>query len=229
MSTQTHEGYIRAIVDAALEFPDADEKDREAIRAIKLVYGAGNRSLRGVTYFNRWKVPEGETAVPLVEICAFGQENWVQVAGTTLHELGHVAAGMAHGHDKDWKASCARLGLIDVKAAGTEYAQENFDPVMWRAIQAIPVPTDGKPCEWTKANGILRKTTGSCTLGFGIHGGTSRGPGSGSRLRLYECECVPPVKIRAAKDDLNCTCGICNARFVRPEGIVVPIGGSDDD
>lgn len=211
----THEDYIRAVVNAALEYPDATEKDREAIRAIKLVYGAGDRNRRGVTYFQRWRPGEKVEAVPLVEICAFGQSNWTQVAGTTLHELGHVCAGMGAGHNAEWKAACARLGLVAVKAAGTEYAQDNFDPVMWRAIQAIPQPTDGVPCAW--GEGLFKKTSGSCTLGFGVMGGKSRGPGSGSRLRLYECECVPPVKIRAAKDDLDCTCNVCAGLFVKKD------------
>jgi hypothetical protein len=225
----THEDYIRAVVQAVLDYPDLCEADREKIEAIKLVYGAGARHTRGVTYFQRWQKPgEGVAPVPLVEICAFGQQSWLQVAATTIHELGHVCAGMEAGHSKDWKFACERLGLVGIKAAGTEYTEDNFDPVLLRAIKAIPEPTDGKPCSYG-ALGVTRKTTGSCTLGFGVMGGKSRGPGSGSRLRLYECECVPPVKIRAAKDDLNCTCGICNARFVRPDGEAPAIGGSDED
>jgi hypothetical protein len=211
----THEDYIKAVVNAALDYPDANENDREAIRAIKLVYGAGQRHTRGVTYFDRWRKGEDIAAVPLVEICAFGQQDWVQVAGTTLHELGHVCAGMGHGHDNTWKAACARLGLINILAAGTEYGPDNFDPVMWKAIQAIPLPNDGKPCQW--GEGIVKRGNGSCTLGFGTMGGTSRGPGSGSRLRLYECECVPPVKVRAARDDLDCTCNVCRGLFIKQE------------
>lgn len=224
----THEDYIRSVVQAVLDYPDLAEGDREKIEAIKLVYGAGDHSRRGVTYFNRW-AREGADPVPLVEICAFGQDtsNLLQVAGTTIHELGHVCAGHMAGHSKDWKFACERLGLIGIKAAGTEYCEDNFDPVLLKAIKALPAPTEGKPCAWGALGGITKRTTGSCTLGFGVMGGKSRGPGSGSRLRLYECECVPPVKIRASRDDLNCTCGICNARFNKPEG--VPIGGSDDD
>jgi hypothetical protein len=225
----THEDYIKSIVQAVLDYPDLCEADRERIEEIKLVYGAGDKRRRGTTYFGRWTRGEGG-AVPLVEICAFGQDttNLLQVAGTTIHELGHVCAGIGAGHGKDWKFACERLGLVGIKAAGTEYGPDNFDPVLLRAIEALPRPTEGKPCAWNFAGGVTRMTTGSCTLGIGTKGGTSRGPGSGSRLRLYECECVPPVKIRASRDDLNCTCGICNARFNMPEPPAIA-GGDDDD
>jgi hypothetical protein len=35
----------------------------------------------------------------------------------------------------------------------------------------------------------------------------------GTRQRLWECECDPPVKLRCAKDDLQVRCEICMARF----------------
>jgi hypothetical protein len=38
---------------------------------------------------------------------------------------------------------------------------------------------------------------------------------TGSRLRLYECSC--PVKVRAARDDLDARCNVCTSPFVRQE------------
>lgn len=40
-------------------------------------------------------------------------------------------------------------------------------------------------------------------------------PRPGSRLRLWECQCAPPQKVRAATDDLSATCGRCGAAFSR--------------
>src|SRR6266487_2472352 len=35
----------------------------------------------------------------------------------------------------------------------------------------------------------------------------------GSRLRLFECGCEPPVKVRAARDDLRVMCLECEQEF----------------
>jgi hypothetical protein len=56
---------------------------------------------------------------------------------------------------------------------------------------------------------------------------TSRGPGSGSRLRLYLCQCVPDKvagttnKARVASDKWNAFCNVCEADFVLQTGLVV--------
>jgi len=35
----------------------------------------------------------------------------------------------------------------------------------------------------------------------------------GSRLRLFECQCAPPVKVRVAHDDFDARCNVCVADF----------------
>jgi hypothetical protein len=42
-----------------------------------------------------------------------------------------------------------------------------------------------------------------------------KGPGSGSRLRLWICECVPPVRLRVARDDLEARCLCCHTNFLK--------------
>src|SRR5205823_1690690 len=62
------------------------------ILAAKLVYGAGDGRYRGVCHYRAWA--NRGCPAEVVEIAAAGEESLVQVAGTTLHELGHgVAAG----------------------------------------------------------------------------------------------------------------------------------------
>jgi len=42
-----------------------------------------------------------------------------------------------------------------------------------------------------------------CPAGVGVKGGTSRGKGLGSRLRLWVCGCEKPVQVRVASDDFR--------------------------
>lgn len=195
MNTLTHEQYInavRAIVVSRLP----ESADREKLMAVKLTYGAHER-VRGVTYFNQWACHGKECSVDFACISAMGQESIVQLAGTTVHELGHVLAGIGHGHDKEWHESCYRLGLRNIKAAGTNYLWANFLPEVREKIAALGSPSDGTP---QFLNGLLtRKGTGGavgkmlpgnlpgCTHGVGSRGGKSRGVGSGSRMLKVAC------------------------------------------
>jgi hypothetical protein len=47
----------------------------------------------------------------------------------------------------------------------------------------------------------------------GVRGGKSRGAGSGSRLRLWTCDCQKPVKVRVASDNFRATCDLCGHPF----------------
>jgi ribosomal protein S27E len=215
---QTHENYVAAIYLAALEVPTLTDEDRALIRAIRLVYGAGPDGTRGVTYYNRWIMPGAESPVPLVAICATGQESPVQVCGTTLHELGHVLAGPQAGHGPDWHAACARLGLgadgcAKVDAAGTAYTWDHFIPSLRATLQAIPLPQDGTPL----GRGINAVTSRlkPCGAGIGTRGGASRGKGSGSRYLKWQCQgCPKPVSVRHAGTELDVRCNKCGTDFV---------------
>jgi len=39
----------------------------------------------------------------------------------------------------------------------------------------------------------------------------------GSRLRLWVCRCDPPVRLRAARDDMRVYCGECRTPFTKVE------------
>ena len=201
----THEQYISQI--AALSSARLNASERAMIAGIKLVYGAGASGLRGVTYYNRWNGNGGDHSAPFVEICAFGQESALQIAGTTIHELGHVLEHGA-GHNAVWKGACERLGLRRVMAAGTAYKWSMFEPSLRVAICALTKPDDGEPVV-----GFVDTRLKPCIAGTGTRGGKSRGKGSGSRPRLYHCACDPPVKIRAASTTLACHCDNCASAF----------------
>lgn len=200
----THEAFVHGVAQLGLQMLDAEEQ-KQAGRA-KLAYGAGQRGLRGVTYYNRWLNDKGEQQA-FVEICAQGEENPVQLAGTTLHELGHVLAGYGAGHDKAWKMSCGKLGLRRVHAAGTRYVLAMFEPVIReRVAELIMRLSDGKPI--VPVGSVVPRP---CGAGIGVRGGKSRGVGSGSRLRKYQCCCGQIL--RASTDTLDATHNPCGGKF----------------
>lgn len=210
----THEQYIHAVRDIIAGRLNDDE--RAALYRVKLVYGAGDSGLRGVTYYDRWNHGEKD-GHPFAEICAFGEESPIQIAGTTIHELAHTLT-RGKGHGKEWAAMCERMGLRRVKAAGTEYKLIRFAPDIRAQIAMLPAPTDGKPAQAGLVGPMgvpLQFRIRPCSAGLGVRGGKSRGTGSGSRLRKFMCSCG--VIVRAARDELAATCDLCGSKFERAE------------
>lgn len=219
---RTHEDYIRDISAFVVTHADLNPTEYAMLEGIKLVYGSGPTGTRGVTFYGRWKA--GETVRPFVEISAFGQESIVQLTGTTIHELGHVLAGWGSGHGKEWHAACERLGLVKVLAGGTDYKWgENFQPWVESYAKAIESPDDGEPVRsfalqmpFVFGSGAPKQLKiKGCQAGIGTRGGKSRGVGSGSRLRLFQCECQRPVKVRIAADEFDAVHNPCDSPFKR--------------
>lgn len=209
----THEQFIHAVRTIAVA--RLNDADRAAVMDAKLVYGAGSRATRGVTYFGCWKNGHDHA---FAEICAFGEDSPVQVAGTTLHELAHVLAGVGAGHGKGWLDACRKLGLLFVRAAGTKYSLACFAPDIRGAIAALPIPTDGRPQPFGGfgPSGMpLQLKLRPCSAGVGTKGGKSRGAGSGSRMRKFVCGCG--LIVRAARDEINARHEDCGTAFQRAE------------
>lgn len=181
---QTHETYIKAVANIAkARLPAADQA---IIGNTKIAYGTGRANLRGTTYYSRWINGDGpDCPHTLIEICAFGESDIVQLAGTTLHEIAHALVGPGVGHGKGWKDTCARVGLTTAKAAGQEYSLDHFAPDIRDKIASLTPPQDGQPVS-ARLNGAPSKPR-PCSAAIGVKGGKSRGVGSGSRLLKVEC------------------------------------------
>jgi hypothetical protein len=210
-----HEEFIQGVRQLVCQARHLDTEVSSKVLNSKLTYGLGDPGTRGVTYFSAWQC--GEKHVDFIGINATSEESVVQLAGTTIHELAHVVAGPSAGHGIAWKESCKLLGLMQAEAAGQAYIPEHFDMDLWERIKAFGQPQDGNPA-FSKVGGLpfVGLPTAKpkpCPLGIGTRGGQSRGVGSGSRMRLYHCQCEPPVKVRHAGDDLACTCKHCGSDF----------------
>lgn len=212
--TQTHETFIHRVRDFVLSYTDKlTNEERTKLEHVKIVYGVG-AGYRGVTVYQAWKNSVG--TVDLIEVAASGEENWIQLAGTTIHELAHVISGAEAGHGPDWKTDAVRLGFRVKPKVGQTYTLAMFPPKLRSALYELAsTVSDGDP-NFLFSIGNRGRSPKPCGAGLGTRGGKSRGTGSGSRLRLYECACQPkPVKVRVASDDFRATCDVCLFPFIR--------------
>jgi hypothetical protein len=237
----THEHFIQQVRDVAVSYasnvharvhanghttvPALSADQLAAVARAKLLYGRGHYGLRGVTQYGAWV--NGQAPDDLIEVCAASEESWIQLAGTTIHELAHTAAGIGQGHGKEWKNACAALGLRRVHAAGTVYQLANFAPQLRMALALMEKPADGTPAiNGVSVAGLPNVKARPCAAGVGVRGGKSRGVGSGSRLRKYVCDGYFPLDvpesmrsrhgqiIRASTDNLDATCNVCGGKFI---------------
>ncbi len=126
----------------------------------------------------------------------------IEVLGVLLHELIHAAVGVEHKHGKEFSQAAKKVGLVRPWRSTTvgETLRPELDRIMTllghyphAAIQlgAIQLETSDVPIE---TSDVPKKSVGS-------------------RLRLYECSCHPPVKVRVASDHFQAQCLRCNKLF----------------
>jgi len=216
----TTEAFLSAVRDAVVargeQSGTLSAEQCAKLRAAKLLYGLGDGSYRGVCVYEAW---ENGAKHDVIEIAARAQESWVQIAGTLVHEMGHVLAGHGAGHGAEWKIAARNLGFVKrPAAAGQCYSLSLFPQDLRFALHAMATTIgDGHPSFRTfgAGTGFVFRMPRPCSAGIGTRGGKSRGKGSGSRLRLFECSCETPVKVRAARDELHATCDDCGEGFHR--------------
>lgn len=222
-SGTTHEQYLhqtrKVVIETAFARGTITADQAMALSHTKLLYGLGDGTYRGVCHYQAWE--NGVGHVDVIEIAATAQESWVQLAGTVIHELAHVLAGWLAGHGGDWKDAAQRLGFTaSPDAAGQVYRLALFVAPIRHAIYALAGEIgDGRPGFHRYGSGgpTVAVKPRPCSAGVGTRGGKSRGKGSGSRLRLWECACSRPVKVRIASDDFQAHCDRCGTAFARAD------------
>lgn len=121
----------------------------------------------------------------------------VEVLRTLTHEMIHAARPDAK-HGRGFKELAIRAGL-----EGTKFTPAGPRFLAW-VEQARPTLPDFP--------------AGALTF--------AKGQKPGSRLRLYECCCEKPVKVRVASDTFDATCNVCESPFKLKNG---DEGGGDGD
>lgn len=207
MQAITHETFVGAVAALAIaRLPRGPEAD--ALLRVRFTFGHGKPGTFGFCAFNGWETEGGDKA-PWIDVSAVAHAaySWDEIADTVIHELGHALAGPGAGHTDAWRAACERLGLRRAKAAGSNRGLARFAPDLRAALWAMPKPA-GR-CAHRGAQGAQEgaPVRPPCSHGQGTRGGRSRGPGSGTRNRLYHCQCCePPIKVRHGGRDLRARC-----------------------
>ena len=123
----------------------------------------------------------------------------IEVLGILLHELIHAAAGVEHKHGKVFSQAAKRVGLVRPWRATT--IGETLRPVFDRFVTLLgPYPHAAIQLEATQ-RATSRETSDVPEKSMG------------SRLRLYECNCNPPVKVRVASNHFQARCLRCDNLF----------------
>jgi hypothetical protein len=111
----------------------------------------------------------------------------VDVLGILLHELIHASFAGQFGHGKEFSQAARKVGLAGPPTATV--VGDQLLPLLNSYVEQVgPYP---------HAAIVPRKKEKA-----------------GSRLRLYECSCESPVKVRVASNDFLATCNLCGDLFV---------------
>src|SRR6266700_1956243 len=115
-------------------------------------------------------------------------EDSLQVLGVLLHELVHAAIGCQFGHRKEFSQAARRVGLVGPPTATT--VGDELRPLLQAYVERVGVYPHAAIQPKVKAK-------------------------AGSRLRLYQCACEPPLKVRVASDVFQARCLVCCTLFVQ--------------
>jgi hypothetical protein len=110
----------------------------------------------------------------------------IDVLGTLLHELIHASIGTQHGHRKVFSQAARKVGLDGPPTA--TIVGDALRPMLQAYVERVG------PYPHPAIRAIAKEK-------------------KGSRLRLYECSCDDPVKVRVARDDFAARCEHCYELF----------------
>ncbi len=111
----------------------------------------------------------------------------VDVLGTLLHELIHASFHCQFGHGKAFSQAARKVGLAGPPTA--TIVGDQLKPLLQEYVAQVGT--------YPHAAIVPRRKKEK----------------PGSRLRLYECFCDPPVKVRVASNDFQAVCRRCEQAF----------------
>jgi hypothetical protein len=114
----------------------------------------------------------------------------IEVLGTLLHELVHASVGVQQKHLAPFSQAARKVGLVGPPTATV--VGPSLRPLLQQYVEQVGTYPHAA---------ITPQIKGKV----------------GSRLRLYECHCQPPVKVRVAHDEFQARCLVCGGVFVPPQ------------
>ena len=119
----------------------------------------------------------------------------IDVLGVLLHEMIHAILPHKAAHKGAFAKVCKLVGF-EGKPTSTEVSKEIGDPLRIELEQILEYLGEYPHHKIEPQLKDKKQTT---------------------RLRLYQCQCEEPTKLRVAKDDLDVTCNVCETKFERIE------------
>jgi len=114
----------------------------------------------------------------------------ITVLSTLIHEQIHATVGCKEKHRGAFPKAAKKAGLVKPWTATTPSPELAETLKQWlEGLGAYPHAALALPIRGTK----------------------------GSRLRLWECGCEKPIKVRVASDDFDATCNVCEQPFEKEE------------
>ena len=126
----------------------------------------------------------------------------IEVAAILLHELIHAGIGLHEGHGKLFSQSAKKVGLVKPWTATT--ASDGLRMLLEAHVQVLG----------HYPHAALVDLSAQRQPGESGSGG-QEGSRQGSRLRLHQCSCQPPIKARVARDEFRAKCEDCQQQFQR--------------
>lgn len=111
----------------------------------------------------------------------------VEVLGVLLHELLHASLGTVHGHKRVFSQAAKKVGLAGPPTATV--VSKELRPVLQAYVDAAGIYPHAA------IHPVVKEK-------------------KGSRLRLYQCQCEEPIKVRVSSDKFQARCLVCGEMFV---------------
>jgi hypothetical protein len=149
--------------------------------------GVGNKKLVIGQCFDPTICKDGK---PQIFISPRLDEN-IEVLGTLLHELVHASVGCKAGHGALFSQAARKVGLAGPPTATV--AGKELVPLLLAYVERAGL----------YPHAAIRPVV--------------KEKKAGSRLRLYQCQCDKPVKVRVASDTFAAQCLVCEEAFALVE------------